>query len=545
MRLELEGADATLGVAVGAEVVDGTVHWSVANETTGPLHLDRVRLRWRLESSGTIRMLCHGWQSWSPTGGGVVGVDRDVSLTADMPRSLRAAYHADAELAAADELRSELVTVVADDDDACCIGFDGGERHDGTIRVTRDAVVVEAVLGGAELAPDERRVLHDIRLAVGAPSQLLDDWARWAGTASRARAAAPFRVGWCSWYQYFHGITEETLRANLVRAAEWPIDVFQLDDGYQSAIGDWLDTADSFPASLERLAADITAAGYVPGLWLAPFLASPTSRLATEHPERLARRASGRPVIGMINPGWGGETLVLDTTHPEVVAHLERLARTLVKMGWHYLKLDFTYAPAFPGRWYDPTRTPAQRVRAGYDAIRRGAGDATFILGCGAPLGPCIGAVDGMRIGPDVAPWWQAAQTEGGYPDSVPATKNATRNTLARSFQHRRLWLNDPDCVMLRTSATQLSAQQIETWATVVAASGGMVLLSDDLSLLGERERRLFDDVVATARAVDSTAMTGAAPSCPDLLDRWTPTRLDSVNGQLIIDPDAGRVTAG
>jgi alpha-galactosidase len=544
MRLEFEGADATLGVAVSAEVVDGTVHWSVANETTGPLHLDRVRLRWRLESSGAIRMLCHGWQSWSPTGGGVVGVDRDVSLTADMPRSLRAAYHADAELAAADELRSELVTVVADDADACCIGFDGGERHDGTIRVTRDAVVVEAVLGGAELAPGERRVLHDLRLAAGAPSQLLDDWARWAGTARRARATAPFRVGWCSWYQYFHGITEETLRANLVRAVEWPIDVFQLDDGYQAAIGDWLDTADSFPASLERLAADITAAGYVPGLWLAPFLASPTSRLATEHPEWLARRASGRPVVGMINPGWGGETLVLDTTHPEVVGHLERLARTLVEMGWHYLKLDFTYAPAFQGRWYDPTRTPAQRVRAGYDAIRRGTEDATFILGCGAPLGPCIGAVDGMRIGPDVAPWWQAAQTEGGYSDSVPATRNAARNTLARSFQHRRLWLNDPDCVMLRTSDTQLSAQQIETWATVVAASGGMVLLSDDLSLLGDHERRLFDDVVAIARAVDSTAMTGPAPSCPDLLDQWTPARLDSVNGQLIIDPDAGRVTA-
>jgi hypothetical protein len=56
------------------------------------------------------------------------------------------------------------------------------------------------------------------------------------------------------------------------------------------------------------------------------------------------------------------------------------------------------------GVWRDRSLTPAQRVRAGYDAIRRGAGDDTFLLGCGAPQGACIGVVDGMRIGPDVAP---------------------------------------------------------------------------------------------------------------------------------------------
>jgi alpha-galactosidase len=242
----------------------------------------------------------------------------------------------------------------------------------------------------------------------------------------------------------------------------------------------------------------------VPGLWLAPFLASPTSVVAAEHPDWIVRRPSGRPMIGNVNDGWGGEQWVLDTTRPDVLAHLESLARTLVAMGWRYLKLDFTYAPSFDGTWHDPTRTPAQRVRAGYDAIRRGAGDDVFLLGCGAPLGACIGVVDGMRIGPDVAPAWDPAPSGWGYEETTPSIRNALQATRARSFQHRRLWLNDPDCLLLRTTGTSLDRSQIETWAEAVGASGGMVLLSDDLSLLGADAHRLLDGVLATGRAADA-----------------------------------------
>src|SRR5690606_11151583 len=92
---------------------------------------------------------------------------------------------------------------------------------------------------------------------------------------------------------------------------------------------------------------------------------------------------------------------------PDVLDHLESVARSLVSLGFTYLKLDFTMAPGLDGRFHDGTRTPAQRVRAGYDAVRRGAGEAAFLLACGAPIGPCIGVVDAMRIGADVAPSWQ------------------------------------------------------------------------------------------------------------------------------------------
>jgi alpha-galactosidase len=282
--------------------------------------------------------------------------------------------------------------------------------------------------------------------------------------------------------------------------------VFQLDDGYQAAIGDWLDTNEKFPSGLAPLAREIASAGFRPGIWLAPFLAAPDSQIATEHPEWLAQYRPGKPLKAWVNPSWGGYMYALDTTNPEVLAHLQSLAAALDGMGFSYLKLDFTFAPSMDGIWHDKTKTPAQRVRAGFAAIRRGAGNDAFILGCGAPLAHVVGLVDGNRIGPDVAPQWEQADANEvipGYLRTQPGTKYAQDATRLRQFMHRRLWLNDPDCLMLRTSKTQLSEAQVKEWARTVGESGGMVLVSDDLSLLGDEARELLRQTIETARQRD------------------------------------------
>jgi alpha-galactosidase len=263
--------------------------------------------------------------------------------------------------------------------------------------------------------------------------------------------------------------------------------------------------------------------------------------VATRHADWLAiHAASGGPLVGMVNPAWGGAVHVLDTTRPEVLAHLEDTAAALVAAGYPYLKLDFTYAPSLPGSYADPSRTPAQRVRAGFDAIRRGAGDDAFLLGCGAPLGPAVGVVDGMRIGADVAPWWHVQEHQyrpPGHGGGEPATVNAWRNTLSRSFLHRRLWINDPDCLMLRTEHTELQPEQLRAWALAVGASGGMALVSDDLSLLGGDARELLDQVLALGREADASPHP---PRCPDLLDADPPGRLVVADVELVGDPAVG-----
>jgi alpha-galactosidase len=582
MRVELSGIEIT-GEAGGVAPADGPgiaavgpyevdvrgpepselapggagVSWTVANRGDAPLHPTHVRLVFRLIGApAPLRFFRHGYQSWSPSGVATFGIDRDPSTEDRCFRFVRDVYLGDPDrVESDDELRSELVTLLGGSGGPWhLLGFTGATEHDGTLRLRRatdgsDSVelVAEAFFGGAEIPPGTQRSLHGLVLMDGDdPSTLLESWAGTIGRVQQARTTETYQVGWCSWYHYFHEITEDALRANLACAGDWPFAVFQLDDGYQSQIGDWLTATESFPSGVEAIAADIADAGYRPGLWLAPFLAAPASAVAAAHPDWLVRSVGGDdPLLSWFNPPWGGGMWGLDTTHPEVQDHLASTAAALVEVGYTYLKLDFTFSPGLAGRFADPTMTPAQRVRAGYDAVRRGAGDGTFLLGCGAPLGPCIGVVDGMRIGADVAPSWEPkdAFELPGLTEVLPATRHAYACTLTRAFQHRRLWLNDPDCVMLRNDATDLSHAAARTWAHTVAVSGGMALVSDDLALLGADARALLTEVLEIGRAADAQAAAGAPARCPDLMDANPPTTLTAAGHLLLTDPTTATST--
>jgi alpha-galactosidase len=513
--LRTDGAGVLYGVK---PTPDGARYeWNVTNSSAVAVRVRSVRLVFDMHRFvGAPRVFRNGYQSWSASDVATFGSDRDPSSYADTP-FFQAAHHADATTVSNEyELRSEWVTVIGDDsDEKLLVGFIGSGNHDGTLRLTHGVegdveLEAEAFLGDIELGPGESRQLDPIVFMRGPDEQaLLARWADEVAAKAGARNAAPFQVGWCSWYHYFDDVTEDDVRANLKLAAEYPFDVFQVDDGYQSAIGDWLTTNDKFPSGLPALATEIAGAGFRPGIWLAPFLVAPNSEIAGAHPDWIAEFRPGKPLKAWVNPSWGGHMYALDTSNPEVLDHLESLARALTEMGFRYLKLDFTFAPSLDGVWHDRRMTPAQRVRAGFEAIRRGAGDDAFILGCGVPLAHVVGVVDANRIGPDVAPLWEPApETEviKGYLRTQPATKYAQDATGLRAFMHRRFWLNDPDCLMLRTQKTRLTEAQVREWARTVAESGGMVFVSDDLALLDQEARALLDEVLATGRAADAAS---------------------------------------
>ena len=98
-----------------------------------------------------------------------------------------------------------------------------------------------------------------------------------------------------------------------------------------------------------------------------------------------------------------------------------------------------------------------------------------MLLGGGAPVLAPAGLVDAMRIGPDIAAYLRAR------PESLsaPSQRNATRNVLGRAWQHGRLWINDPDCMMLRPSV-----ERREDWASVLARYGGVRASGDGLDQL-------------------------------------------------------------
>lgn len=498
----------------------------VRNVSSAGVQLESVVLgfRWLDHGLRDLRFLRHGWQSWSSTRARAL----DPAGEPAFPSGpwLRGMHHA---LPAPPDDRagwheSHIVSVAGGSPagPACLAGVLEDGLAFGLVYLRRDgeSVLVEVELVvEAPLEPGESLALEGVRIALDLDaSRLLERFATLWGTRSGARTGAPFQAGWCSWYHFFHDVSESDLLRNLdaLRADRdgLPVELVQLDDGYQRAIGDWLETNEKFPLGLAALAARIRDAGFQAGIWTAPFCVVPESRLFGAHPEWLLR-AGGEPFRGLLHPQWSSTASVyaLDTSRADVLAHLEQLFRSLVEMGFDYLKLDFLYVVAMRAEASDPRTSRAQRLRRGLEAVRAGAGEEAFLLGCGCPLGPAVGVLDGMRIGPDVAPYWELPQAVAipGLEPTQPSLGSALESVLRRAWMHRRLWLNDPDCLMARSRDTQLTREEVGSLAAAIGATGGMLVVSDDVPKLEPGERQTIRETSALARAVDAASQNGVA----------------------------------
>lgn len=289
-------------------------------------------------------------------------------------------------------------------------------------------------------------------------------------------------VGWCSWYQYFGDLKWNDVEKNLELAGEFPFEVFQIDDSYERDIGDWLETKEGFP-SLEHMAESIKRKGYKAGIWLAPFSVSETSEIFKNHKDWLVKE-NGIPKVAYRN--WGKKIYALDLTNEEVLTWLKDLFNSLKKAGFDYFKIDFLFAGAIPGS-RKKSVTPIQAYREGMKLIRK-AVNSSFILGCGAPLFPSISFVDGMRIGNDTAPFWSFDLPDVGFPNAY----RALRNVLTRYFMHRKFWLNDPDCLILRSDDVNLTINMKKLYAYVSGALDNMLIESDDLSKVDSYGRSII-----------------------------------------------------
>ena len=478
-------------IAVSALGTGTRIDWSVGNSGHAPVALDRIGIRF---DGAPEQVLEHGYQSWS-----VVrrcGPDEARPERRDAPAWVRGLYLADPDRAG---------SVVAGDQflvtDAGTIGFLDGRSHLSTVAVEAArpeangaGLTAWALLDGVMLGPGEQRSLDPLWWTTSDAGAAYSELAGWWGAEMAARTASPAPVGWCSWYHYFADVTPADVRANLALAAERGFGLVQIDDGYQAGIGEWLATRPSWTEGTAALAREIHAAGPAAGIWTAPFLVAEDSQLLADHPDWVVRDHKDRPLRAMWNPGsWGGWAVALDTTHPAELAHLRDTFAALRAQGFEYHKIDFCYAAALPGRRFDATKTRGESLRAGLTAVRAGIGDEAFLLGCGCPLGQAVGLVDAMRVSGDVAPHWDPKLAVAGFEECVPSARNAIAASVLRAPLHRRLWINDPDCLLLRPTATELESWQRRMLAAAIAGVGAFAVVSDDLSLYGHAEWELLE----------------------------------------------------
>jgi alpha-galactosidase len=519
-RAQVATAELELDLAVSARVEFALPEdrpfllWRVTLHNTGPGPVAVESIDLAAAGAGDLRwgtdarqrsFFSNGYQSWSFTGALRSDQRQPPSLFGPLgdPKRLNLST---LRVERPGHLTSEMFGVLGDRQARAglLVGFVSQREQFGEVEVDSAAVPalrLSAQCDGVRLAPGGRLAtdwayLEFINLDQAEP---LGEYTRAVARANQARVPPHAPVGWCSWYFYLDAVTERDMLNNLEAVVQMrdrlPLEFVQLDDGFQAQVGDWFETNAKFPGGLRSLAERIRARAQTPGLWLAPYIVRSDAALMRTHPDWLLRDARGRLVTAGYN--WFRWCYALDPTHPEVRAHTRRLITLAVReWGFPYLKLDFLYAAALPAQRHDPALTRAQAMRLALEDIRAAAGLETFLLGCGCPLGPAVGIVDGMRISTDVAPSWRPELFTPMISQLIrhemdfPCVRSAIRNTITRAPLHRRWWLNDPDCLLVRDHDTRLTEAEVCSLATVIALSGGMFLVSDDMRRLSPARAR-------------------------------------------------------
>jgi alpha-galactosidase len=406
--------------------------------------------------------------------------------------------------------------------DQILLGFTSCRRFDGLLSFDAERLVVSLDCEGLELASGESWKLEEFTCAASPSREDLLD-----GLCARIERNHPRRtgfkappLGWCSWYCFGPNVTVADIRGNLdwIAAKAPELRYIQIDDGYQPWMGDWQESGKSFGGDIRAVLSEIRHRGFEPAIWLAPFIASPQSKLFQEHPGWFVKDDEGKP-LRSDKVGFGGWRLgpwySLDGTHPGAQKFIESTFRTMRReWGCTYFKLDANYWGALnKGRFHDPKATRIEAYRRGMEAALRGAGDA-FILGCNHPIWPSLGLVDGARTSNDIARNWTAIRDMG-------------RQNLLRGWQNGRFWWNDPDCALLgpgmlmdisgkRTGQQGLPWNEVIFHATTVHASGGMMLSGDNLPTLAAESvgllRKLVPPTGTAASFADETLAVGRTP---------------------------------
>ncbi len=286
---------------------------------------------------------------------------------------------------------------------------------------------------------------------------------------------------WSSWYEFKKEFSFEILKEQLstldkIKPAI-PIQTIQIDDGY-TLHGDWLDTNDKWPRSMEDAAREIFQRGYRAGIWIAPFMVDEHSKLFRSHPNWLIKDLDGNPI-----PEWQtpeGNHYVLDGSHPDVQRYISKVFRTFRKMGYTFFKTDFLdwgLKDSINIKRYNKDKTSVQILVEVLNLIREEIGAGSYWLAGISPFGPLIGIVDGMRVSNDVESAW----TREGV-------RNMFQETYNGQYFNNVFWQNDPDVVYLRDVNTELTETEKLTIARWNGMLGGVVHTSDRFSILSEKQ---------------------------------------------------------
>lgn len=312
-------------------------------------------------------------------------------------------------------------------------------------------------------------------------------------------------TGWMSWNTYFDTATAED---NLNEAREgqkyllpfgcefWSIESWQ-GNSDKLPVRDFYNmnlevNEKQFPKGMKKLADDIRALGFRPGLWTAPF-GTGNKAFYEAHKNWFLHDKDGQP-IGC----WNG-AYTLDPTVKEAREHLKEIHRKASReWGYEFFKIDgmsgrnhgycahMYERPGIKARFHDPTcKNPFELC---VQAFREGIGEDRVFLACqGHTSGPEALYADASRIGADIVHPNQPVKWSG--------VLNQARCLVNQAFTHNIVMVADPDTLLVR----DLPMEEARTSATIVALPGQLTFFGDKLTGLAGDKMKILQQTLPVA----------------------------------------------
>lgn len=315
-----------------------------------------------------------------------------------------------------------------------------------------------------------------------------------------------FAIAWSSWDYYFASVTEEDVVENMDAICRVPwlkekIEYIVIDDGWQRGYGDW-EASSRFHGDLKRIVKKIREHGFIPGIWVAPFLVDYYTPLGLRTPQALAKDKNGN--IEWSEMGNGGRG-ILDPTSPDGEVFLRNVFGRLRDIGFEYFKVDFVRKLCTAETFQRGDGRKLTPVVRGMQIIREAIGSDAYLLGCGMPIQAGYGLINANRISGDISTYWSNILT-------------GARQLATQYWMHGKSWVNDPDFLIVRNAETSDDLQvnpffafkeycaftprtgvpidnvrEAQVWASLVILSGGIVTLGDRISMLNDKGLHLLE----------------------------------------------------
>ncbi len=169
---------------------------------------------------------------------------------------------------------------------------------------------------------------------------------------------------WCAW-GYERNFTVDQVLKTIPKVKELGLEWVVIDDGWQTAEGDWYLNPEKFPhgdADMKRLVDEIHKAGLKAKLWWTPLAVDPGTDLYNQHRDMLLLNADGTP---RLITWW--DSYYLCPAYPPVRRYTQKLVEKFIgEWGFDGLKIDGQHLNGVPP-CYNPLHhhsAPEQSVEA-------------------------------------------------------------------------------------------------------------------------------------------------------------------------------------